>query len=695
MKTAIKLTTILGLTLALIGLIFIPKASAMETDNSFIPEVPVRVFEPQDELPATAELIDMAYITGYHIDTYSSDELHTILYYVMYEDPEDYIFQPSFYFNFEEDFYYNLYNGSDKQISFFSPGSQATLEKAYALRAYLEHESARKHPGWPVRAYEYAWDEDDTGFSGEAAYIVLFEGFDPDDIEADSLNGIDRVIFMNGCAEILKLSGSTGPWMQMRKDNWFILNVRKFALWGGDALRFIFLDQYGNDYPGGKYNGIVSPAASNSTPQEEEELLEQNGVIYKLKGKTLFIDGTGQVESIAEIMGEKLKEVESVFLGENIREIKHDVLESEWPNISEFVVSKNNPYFFSDDGVLFSMKVKNDGAGKDVILKRYPQGKRGSYTIPEGTATIDNGAFRNCKYLESVTFPSEYSGEIPEFRKCTSLESINLMDDKSGYFSSDGVLYNKKYYYNDLCTLVQCPAAKEGRFVVPENVDWISFWAFEDCSLTEITITDNVWGIGDWAFQNSRKLEKITISGNVSSIYERAFRGCTNLREICIAQDNQYYQSIDGVIFDKELNRIICCPQAKTGMYEIPYGVNEIGLYAFNGSKLTSLFIPDSIMHIEFAGNGTYDGAFLNDPAPNVTDIYYQGTETEWNQIIVTPTCVTPGEVFQNAVIHFLGQEHNEKQTDAAKESQNTANHFNDKDKENTKTYTTMADFFK
>lgn len=53
-----------------------------------------------------------------------------------------------------------------------------------------------------------------------------------------------------------------------------------------------------------------------------------------------------------------------------------------------------------------------------------------------------------------------------------------------------------------------------------------------------------------------------------------------------MAEGNQYFTSIDGVLFSKDLTQIICYPQAKnSNQYTIPDSVTHIGDYAFNGCE--------------------------------------------------------------------------------------------------------------
>ena len=58
----------------------------------------------------------------------------------------------------------------------------------------------------------------------------------------------------------------------------------------------------------------------------------------------------------------------------------------------------------------------------------------------------------------------------------------------------------------------------------------------------------------------------------------------------------------DGVLFSKDMTKIIKCPPQKTGPYIVPDGVNEIMNFAFHGcANITSLVLPDSVTILETA----------------------------------------------------------------------------------------------
>ena len=78
-----------------------------------------------------------------------------------------------------------------------------------------------------------------------------------------------------------------------------------------------------------------------------------------------------------------------------------------------------------------------------------------------------------------------------------------------------------------------------------------------------------------------------------------AFRFCTNLESINVDVNNNIYSSIDGVLFNKEQDKIIFFPYNKSDSYEIPDSVTSIGALVFcDCSSLESVTIPNSVTSI-------------------------------------------------------------------------------------------------
>ena len=136
---------------------------------------------------------------------------------------------------------------------------------------------------------------------------------------------------------------------------------------------------------------------------------------------------------------------------------------------------------------------------------------------------------------------------------------------------------------------------------IPDSVTRIGKGVFYDCrNLTRIKMSNSVTWIGEEAFYGCNRLTSITIPNSVTSIGEKAFFWCLALTAIYVAEANEYYSSLDGVLFNKDKTELICYPPSKVDdSYNIPNSVKSIGNSAFEDcKKLTNIKIPDSVTSI-------------------------------------------------------------------------------------------------
>lgn len=231
--------------------------------------------------------------------------------------------------------------------------------------------------------------------------------------------------------------------------------------------------------------------------------------------------------------------------------------------------------------------------------------------------------------MEMVSFP-ENAEEVP-FRE--------LPEGISKVRIRDGITAIPDYAFAGCENLVDV--------VIPQTARTIGKCAFAQCvNLTELYLPEGVISIGDCAFLMCSSLTQLTIPDSVTSIEGNPFRYLA--AEIQVSPENPTISVIDGVVFNKDGTRLIACPCNKAGAYEIPDGVLEIGIHAFeNCNDLTDVTIPASVASI--AGN-PFDFAQLElklapeNPEFSLIDgVLFDKTGTK---LLVYP-CGRPGDTYE------------------------------------------------
>lgn len=175
------------------------------------------------------------------------------------------------------------------------------------------------------------------------------------------------------------------------------------------------------------------------------------------------------------------------------------------------------------------------------------------------------------------------------FTVCVNLKEIDFSDSVT---------------YIELGAFLNCQLLS--KVDLPKNLEVIESFAFGGCkSLESVTIPDNAVSIKSSAFE-SEKLTKVFIPKNVKEIASGAFACCTALESISVDNNNEFYTSKDGVLYNKSLDTLVQYPSGnKNNEYRIPDGIKNILCNSVRCKNLEKIIIPKSVINIESYEDGT------------------------------------------------------------------------------------------
>lgn len=122
----------------------------------------------------------------------------------------------------------------------------------------------------------------------------------------------------------------------------------------------------------------------------------------------------------------------------------------------------------------------------------------------------------------------------------------------------------------------------------------------------------------DIGYSPTSILKKVTIPSTVNSLYI----DCATVEEIVVDEDNPYFCSQDGVVFNKDKTELVCYPAAKGDTeYVVPDTVTRIKGYGFSRTQYTEkVVLPETLNYLAYRAFFCTNILELNIPAA-LTDI--------------------------------------------------------------------------
>ncbi len=138
--------------------------------------------------------------------------------------------------------------------------------------------------------------------------------------------------------------------------------------------------------------------------------------------------------------------------------------------------------------------------------------------------------------------------------------------------------------------------------LIPEGVVSIGDHSFAECTaLQSVSLPESLQWLGDLVFQGDIKLSEITLPANLVRIGLNPFDRCDSLEALTISEDNIYYLTEEGVLFDKKANALAAYPAGKTDTaFTVPEWVTNISAAAFSeNSFVTEITLHENITAME------------------------------------------------------------------------------------------------
>ena len=225
--------------------------------------------------------------------------------------------------------------------------------------------------------------------------------------------------------------------------------------------------------------------------------------------------------------------------------------------------------------------------------------------IPDSVKSTEKMVFASCPNLKRVEIGSGLSSIYScIFTDCISLEEFIVSPENKDFRSEDGVLIGYFSYY---------PSAKAGKYYkIPDG------------------------NIKRFYFENNPYIESIYISDNIELI---SLEGTSNLRTLEVSENNKNFRVVDGVLYDYNMEVLICYPSAKAGQdYIIPVTLKRFGTFGgelWTVKELKNIYFPGSCPR-EYPGRmdagSWYDWVKAFGGGDKIYDIYYYD-DASWEEL--------------------------------------------------------------
>ncbi len=234
--------------------------------------------------------------------------------------------------------------------------------------------------------------------------------------------------------------------------------------------------------------------------------------------------------------------------------------------------------------------------------------------LPDSVKKIGDFAFNHCPAIQGTSFKLPASIEKIGRRNdapthtfydfgSNEMAKFELSNENQYYKVEDGILYSK-----DKSLILSIPNGKvfnDNTFIMPDTVNKLGELSFgRNQNIKTLVLSDNL-KIDDELTPNQR--ECFNNKGNKLNL---GIYGYCSVSKYVTKSTNHYYTSNDGILYNKNMTKLVAVPCQYNGTINIPEGVKVWKSDAiwtdyidyFDGislNKITEIDIPSTITHID------------------------------------------------------------------------------------------------
>lgn len=149
-------------------------------------------------------------------------------------------------------------------------------------------------------------------------------------------------------------------------------------------------------------------------------------------------------------------------------------------------------------------------------------------------------------------------------------------------------------------------AGEDSSPVIPDRIGQLPVTvlgrnSFLGTPVQAIRIPESIRCIEENAFAACDQLQEVVLPCSLASMGRGVFQASEALRELSLSGKSNYYAVLEGVLYDRNECRVVCCPPAlDLEMIDVPFGTEIISDSAFYCNRaLKYVRLPHTLQKIE------------------------------------------------------------------------------------------------